>query len=414
MREHRIFYIFSLAFRLLLDAIYAGIISSFFMTEGFENNVNLGSYVVSWLLFVMFSQMLSSFLKKENSLISNLVVLLFLVKIVPFTSYIAFNPSSVHFVLLQVIYFSLILLLFRIVPPVRISKIPQQGLFINIITFVFVVTIVYLSGSYANFRLHFSLKDVYALRMEAREYDIPLILSYIHGAAVKVLPIILIYYIQKKDWIVSAIIILALLFSFGIDGMKSTFLNLILCLGLYVVRIKHIMRFLPVALTSLCILACGEYVFQDSYFLTDLFVRRVFFVPTLLDTFYYQYALDFGPIYFNSMVDGVDISFVIGDLWRTGQTRANNGLFSDAFVNLGFWGVIVYPILYAIFFKWAEGGFDKKDNGIVFYAAFIMVYNMISSFFSVCLLTHGMFLLCLVVMFMPQTVTSNKIIQRNL
>lgn len=40
--------------------------------------------------------------------------------------------------------------------------------------------------------------------------------------------------------------------------------------------------------------------------------------------------------------------------------------------------------------------------------AFIVTYNMISSFFTVCLLTHGMFILCFIIMFMPNMTSTSQ------
>ena len=388
-------------YRVLLDKLYVSTISPFFSYDSLIINRSESVYVFSWGILLILTWCVYPFLKKETSFISFVVAMLFLFKVIPFTSFIACNAQPWEFIVLQTIYWSLIFVLLRVVPSFRIPYLGKNTLFINGVTFIFVAVIVFLSGYYAHFRLHFSLMDVYDLRREARDYDIPIVLGYIHSAAAKVLPLLLIFYVGQKKRVIVLFIVLAILLSFGVNGMKSTFLNLFLCLGLYYLHSKYLLSKLSIGLIFLCIVALFEFSFLGSYFISDILIRRILYIPSLLDTYYYNYAIEYGPLYFNPVVNKTDIAYVIGGFWRTSRTCANNGLFSDAYINLGIWGVFIYPFVYTIFFKYVESIFRGKDYGITFYAAFIITYNMISSFFTVCLLTHGMFILCLIVMFMP-------------
>ena len=408
MKRKLIFVLMITIYRVLLDSLYITAISTFFSYDSLIINRNDSVYIASWGILWAFTWLVYPFLKKDANFTSFVVVMLFLLKVIPFTSFIACNAQPWDFILLQTIYWFLIFVLLRLVPPFRIPNLGRNTLFIDVVTFIFIVVIFFLSGYYAHFRLHFSLMDVYDLRTEARGYDIPVILGYIHSAAAKVLPLLLIFYIGQKKKVIVLFIIMAILLSFGVNGMKSTFLNLFFCLGLYYLHSKCLLSKLSIGLLSLCIIALFEFSFMGSYFISDILIRRILYIPSLLDTYYYNYTLEHGPLYFNAIVNKMDIAYVIGSFWRTSRTCANNGLFSDAYVNLGVFGVFIYPFIYTIFFKYAESIFRGKDYGITFYAAFIVTYNMISSFFTVCLLTHGMFILCFVVMFMPNMTSTSQ------
>ena len=378
MARKLVFVLIITIYRVLLDKLYVSTISPFFSYDSLIINRSESVYVFSWGILLILTWCVYPFLKKETSFISFVVAMLFLFKVIPFTSFIACNAQPWEFIVLQTIYWSLIFVLLRVVPSFRIPYLGKNTLFINGVTFIFVAVIVFLSGYYAHFRLHFSLMDVYDLRREARDYDIPIVLGYIHSAAAKVHPLLLIFYVGQKKRVIVLFIVLAILLSFGVNGMKSTFLNLFLCLGLYYLHSKYLLSKLSIGLIFLCIVALFEFSFLGSYFISDILIRRILYIPSLLDTYYYNYAIEYGPLYFNPVVNKTDIAYVIG-----------------------IWGVFIYPFVYTIFFKYVESIFRGKDYGITFYAAFIITYNMISSFFTVCLLTHGMFILCLIVMFMP-------------
>ena len=82
--------------------------------------------------------------------------------------------------------------------------------------------------------------------------------------------------------------------------------------------------------------------------------------------------------------------------------RANNGLFTDAYMNLGEIGCLVYPFVYVAFFKFCESSFEGVNVELVMFVIIIMVITLNSSEFTTSLLTHGLFALCLLLYFLPR------------
>lgn len=389
----------SMLYRLLLDYNYIKIV---YPVNSYDNfSLNPSDLFLSWTLFGVFILLSLSYIKTSHSFISILVIFILFFKVIPFTSYIYCCNISFDVILYETLYFCMILICFKYIPAFILPTPKYSPIVINTIAIVLITVILLISSVYARFRLHLNLMDVYDLREEARGYDIPIILQYLHNAASKILPILLIYYLEQKKRIMIIAIIIAILLSFGVNGLKSTFLNLIICLLLYYFRNAPILKRIPLIFTMVIALGTMEFWVFKTFWVDQLFVRRLLFMPTLIDTYYFDYIKEHGPLYFNSMVNDTDVSFIIGRAWRSAACRANNGLFSDAFSNLGLAGIFIYPIFYALFFKSFGRIIDQKDFIIRFFAAFIIAYIMLSSFFTVTLLSHGIFLMCLAIMYMP-------------
>lgn len=196
-------------------------------------------------------------------------------------------------------------------------------------------------------------------------------------------------------------IIFAVLLSFGVNGLKSTFLNLIICLLLFFFQNYRIIKKISVIFLYVVLIALIEYFTTGTFWIDQLLIRRMFFMPSLIDTYYFHYINEHGPLLFKGEVNGTDISFIIGGMWRNEECRANNGLFSDAYSNLKYLGVFLYPLLYALLFKTFAIIIDRKQFIIRYFAAFIIANVMLSSFLTVTLFTHGILIMCIVIMFMP-------------
>ena len=84
------------------------------------------------------------------------------------------------------------------------------------------------------------------------------------------------------------------------------------------------------------------------------------------------------------------------------NSYANNGLFADAYSNLGVVGVFIMPILIVLALKILD--YCSYDLDIRFCSAviFISSYTLLSSSFFVVMLTHGFLLSCLIMYLIPR------------
>ena len=150
-------------------------------------------------------------------------------------------------------------------------------------------------------------------------------------------------------------------------------------------------------------MAIAEFKYLGTIAISDVLIRRAFFIPNMLDGLFYDYIYTHGPTFYSH--EGTNIAFSIGDIYFNDENmRCNNGLFTDAFINLGWIGVFLYPIIFSSFFKICEAGFKGIKSQILFFACIILVITFRSSLFTTSLATHGILLTCITLMFMPRTI----------
>lgn len=345
------------------------------------------------------------FLKKPNSVVSIAAILFFFIRFVPLTSFIAVKAQDLDFILLECVYWILIFSLLRTKKKINAFKWHKNDVLINIFTVILISSVIFISGYYAHFRMNFSLLNIYDLRLEAREFNMPIILSYIWAPASNVLPIILIYFIQKKKRTIAYIIAFVIFLNFSINGSKATLFKLFFCLFLYFFMKKDLLNKIPYLFILLTFATLIEWILFNTNWISNIIIRRVLFIPSLMDSLYFDYIKQYGPLYFNIGV--TNINFIIGEeYFNNSEMRANNGMFSDAYMNLGWIGCLIYPFIYSLFFKICNTAFEGINKQIVFFATLLIVTTLGSSLFSTAMMTHGILLLCIIVSLLPRSISN--------
>ena len=385
-------------YRILLDYIYANYTSPIWGYYGFDNNATTYSLIISWLVLISLTFIILPLFRNQDAFYPDLLILFFVMKVVPFTTIIRFMNPPYSLSFLYFIYFALIFLLtksLKLKPmPLKIKGVAgSSDLFLYAGLFFFAAIIIFISGYYAHFRIHLSFNDVYDLRGEAKGFDLPLIIRYAWSPATNILPLLFAYFLSKKKRLICLFILFLILLNFSINGMKSTFFKLLICVAFVLINFKDLKKYYLLGFVFLLLAAILEGSLWDLHLVHDIVVRRVFFIPALLDTYYYDYISQNGPMYYAR--GGMAIQYVISDVYfGDPEMQSNNGLFSDAFMNLGVLGCFVYPIIYAFMFRICGSAFRGAEKGLVIFAAVIMSYTLEGSELTTALLTHGLFLFC--------------------
>lgn len=84
--------------------------------------------------------------------------------------------------------------------------------------------------------------------------------------------------------------------------------------------------------------------------------------------------------------------------------NANNGLFSDAYKNLGIWGIFIFPFIIVTLFKLLNSCAKNLDPKLLILPIFISVTWFSSVSFSNVLLTNGLLLMMFVLCCLPRGV----------
>ena len=148
---------------------------------------------------------------------------------------------------------------------------------------------------------------------------------------------------------------------------------------------------------------------NESLLPLSIFARRAFFVPSLLDSFYFDFFEDI-PLYWSgsigrNFIDYVydkPIPYIIGEVYFSDpEMAANNGIVSDGFSNAGFLGVIINGLFLGFYMSVIKSlNISHKFYGLYF----LLLISIISSSLPVVLLTHsGIALLIFALIFQKNT-----------
>lgn len=391
-------------YRLLLDMIYVDQIVPFFSYWLMIDQSSFVSYVESWaFLAAMTFPVLFFYRREEEDYYATTMFVLFLyfIKLVPLTSFLFYQPQSFSFVIQQGIMWILLFVLLYVCKPITFKFIKKSEAFVTIVTIIVSLTVVWVSGKYASFRVHFSIDDVYDLRMEAREFNMPTLIKYLYSFSGNIIPICMIYYMSKKKMTMTFFLAFVGLLNFSIAGSKSTLFRILLCFSLLYIQKFDYKKWMMPSFLTISLLSIIEFKLLNLTNISSILIRRVFYIPNLLDSVYYDYFKNDEPYFFDTS-KFTQLQFNIGgDIFGNDAMRCNNGFFTDAYVNLGIAGCFVYPFIFAVLIKILEGACIGHYKYIAVFSAFLFVTTLESTFFTTSLLTHGLFLMILTLYFMP-------------
>lgn len=397
--------------RLIFEYIYITQISVLYAYRGFSASFDGGRCVLSWLMLYSLLPFAVRFVKRKC--FSGLVLyLVFLLSFVPAT--IAVCYINLPFAGYLYLYYAL---LFGLSSPTRARLAEGTHHYMTKGTLytlaglsTFVVLFIWIH--YAKGRIQLGLFSVYSARLEARQYDIPALLRYVNASLRIVLPVLAGWALLNKNYTMAAWFCAIQLVSFFVDGAKTTLFSLVVSIlgALSLAKHEERIALIPHTLSGVGLLAILEYSLWHSYLITGLFIRRVMFVPQILNVYYYRFFSENEPDYFRSSFFrflGYEspygpIAKMIGRIIGSEDLAANNGLFSDAMANLGIVGIFIMPIAILLLLKAMDVA--SKDLGVeaLIGAAVAFTPELISTFYSTLFLTHGAVALILVFYFMPR------------
>lgn len=277
---------------------------------------------------------------------------------------------------------------------------------VDAILLLFSAIIIWTSGRYAGFRVSFDFSEYVDLRLESRGYEWPTIIGYVVSNAYFVLPVgILLFYLLKKR-LMLILTIIAQIFLFSLTGKKSAALVLILVIGIMLFYRKK--RIILYGINILNIIGILDYYSPISFNLVNIVQRRLMYVPALLGSQYFEFiGMGYEKLYLRQSIvsklgitylyDGLRIQQKISEVFYGSPiNNANTGLLGDAFVNFGWWSLLIYPIMLTSLLFIVDivmEGVNEKLRAVIWVN---IAYTLIGQSFFTCLLSGGI----LVIIFM--------------
>ncbi len=259
-------------------------------------------------------------------------------------------------------------------------------------------------GMKLDFRV-FLFKDIYEVRAIAAQ-KATFITSYFLSWLMKiVIPIGLVLSLKNKKWILFSFFTLAQIYLFTIAGHRSAFISFFVIFILFIESHQKQILVLLSSIITLIILSKFVTLTTGNLIAESTIVRRAFFLPAIIINDYFDFFKDNHTYLSYSILHSyIDYPFdlqppqLIGKYYFNHESaNVNSGFISDGYMNFGNIGVLLNIfIVVAItrFFQFVK--VPSIYSGIVL----IILYTLISSFLFTSLLTHGILLFMLLVLFL--------------
>lgn len=418
MKKSVISYFFTyITYVVFLMICYNSYLTNTYAYYGFKNEMSSASLIIS--LLILFVTFVVIYRQKTNTYSKFIIYILLIVNFIPSIITFCFMPFNYKYLMLLLIYWIMMVFFVNLFNKIHFDDNSKK--FKSNVLNVYVVAIIefivmLLVSRYTGINLNFS--TVYELRDNYFQTNIPVLLAYLYAAFKVVNPLLFVYLYNSKKRLGYIFTIVIQLLAFLCDGSKSTLFSLIIAYVIIkYVKKKKIVDFLSndkikyyilLGLAAVNVIGFIEFKFLNSSFLYNYFIRRAFFLPSLLNHYYFDFFSSHSFDYFRQSVLGkfgfssiynMKIQNIIGQVYFSAPTMlANNGLFSDAYMNLGMSGMFIMPMLLCLVLRFLDYC-SKNINS--YYLIMVLIstsYTFISSSFFTVLLTHGFLLMCLIIL----------------
>jgi hypothetical protein len=395
-------------YRILLDFVYYYAISPVYAYAGFTTDVNVVKLIESYFLLVLVFILLS----KNNEKVSSLILqMFFLFMFVPLLTYYSLANTSREWVYLVSFFWIFVNILNRVKIQFPVKMLKQRKLFYRTIMICMPFLALLLIFFYYGFSFNFNLLKVYEIRAQHKLITVPFYFGYLIPWAGKiVLPFIILWSLYgnpyKKKLLILLLAVSAQVAIFAVTGHKSYLFRIPFLFGLiWLIYRKNFFVAFSFCLSSIVGLAALMYYFMGSNIFTNLMIRRSIFVQPYLSYCYYDffksksiYLSDSIFRYFIPYPYELSPPFLIGSVYfKKAAGHANTGIVADSFMNFGYSGIFIWALALFLLLKLADTLTISKNKKIAYPIILLSFYTMTGSYLLTTILTHGLFLVFLLV-----------------
>lgn len=375
---------------------------------------NVFYYLFGWMLTIVGAYWSSrELLKKKMS--SNIMVLLFFMAFLPSIMLAGIVKTGFFWDLL--FYYLILILVYYLIPDFRLMR-PSKNcmsIIMNIGTIVLSLVIIYIWIKYAGHRFTLAVDDIYIARAEAKASEMSTILRYIYTIAKSILPMMTVFYLYKKKYLIAIWIGILQYCVYMYDGTKTTLVTFILAVVSYLAFscVKNAENLYPELFAGGCAIGIVECVLTGNVRIIHYLIRRVLIVPSVIHYYYFDFFSMHRPDFFQGSVlrrigftseyNPLGIPKTIGEIYAgTVNNSMNNGLFSDAFANLGYLGLIIMPVLIILIIKIFQAVSHDLPLQVSSSCFFTIVFTIISNSFWSFFITHGFIFMIVLLYLWPR------------
>lgn len=402
----------TLLYRICLDVIYILFLSPIYGYAGFTTNITPLYYLSTWVALLPFLPFIVE-LNNRRTPSSMLVTVLHYLFFLPFTCYCGCYSATPAFFFIGLVYWGFLLFFQFHIPAFTLRKphVKHIRLIMMALTIGTCLIVMYVSGRYTGFRFTLNFLDVYGIRAEASTYDIPRILDYALGMMPITMSILLVFWIQQKRYLLSAVLCVVYLFLFSITAQKSIFFFLFLILGCWFFYRSWMYKWAPCLWILALVGVSLEKILIGSYYLLALLVQRMLMLPVQICEEYYMFFSEnplnlfregiMGKLGFDELYS-IRIPRIMGEFRGHEAEGANGGLLADMFYNTPLLpGIVLMPLILVVCFRLLDMTAIKIPEKLRFPIAFYFSTMFMSGCWSTVILSGGVLLACILLYFFP-------------
>ncbi|WP_417448372.1 hypothetical protein [Idiomarina abyssalis] len=404
------FFISLALYRLLLDVSYVYVVVPNFGYMGFEKDVAISSYIVSWVVFFVVLPLVPDRIDRLSSFYK---VLFFVSLIVPLMTFYGVKDVGLYPLVTSCLAFCVFVFFsskpfFRMLPSIPVLTEGRSSvLVVSVILIIFLVFWYQYTGA-VRF-INFDFAKVYEFRSESAALANVGILSYLNSWIYQVVTIFVFsYFIFRQRYVLAVVVFFVQVFFFAVAGHKSLLFYPVLALGVWVYfsRANGAIPFVLFVFLAVSFSVIFYFAFSNVW-PVSLFVRRALLVPADLTYDYFEFFSENPYVFWSNSVLSSYISYpydqgvakLIGEFNQSGSA-ANNGFISSGFSHAGFLGVIFYALVFSVFVVMLE----KYSVGLPLWFSIAVTIvplrsAIVSSDLFTVILTHGLLLTLVMILF---------------
>lgn len=267
---------------------------------------------------------------------------------------------------------------------------------------------------------------VYEFRSEAAE-SLPAIFGYfVSGVSKVVAPLCLTFAILFRSWAFVFLSVFLVILLFGMTQHKSVLLlPVTVALFFYIFNSTSDLKFIGIIFIGVSAISTLELAYLNLFevetipYFNAFITRRALFVPPLLDTLHISFFSQGQYLLWSTSKLGLDLAqnpyditapFLIGrEYFGNASMSANTGIIGSGFSHAGLIGVTIYSTLAGFLVALFQVYGRSIGHALVSVATFSVFMSIVSSTdFATAILTHGLMLLIILLLFFPTKERSRK------
>lgn len=379
---------------------------------GFISVENLFNYSLILTLVALAATFIPLRRDARSSLLTTLLYVFYIPSLI-----IAIPSADGEHLKLLIVSFILIISLSSLnISPIRGHPIsPQTFLGACILVSACLVLALLSLGFGRNFNLDYSA--VYEFREETTA-NMPAVLAYAYSGISKVIfPAAAVLAVWARKWLLLSLVVAMALVTFGLTSHKSViFITIGVAIAFIIQRRSYFNTPLIIAFICFMFIASIDAIIFKEYgeggLISGLIVRRIFFLPPLIDQFYVDFFSNNTNFFWSSstitlgFLDqpyDVTAPFLIGEIYfGQSNTSANTGLIGSGAAQAGLLGVSLYAAAFGIIISLLNGlGRLIGPAAVASISLPVVVTIVNTSDFITVLLTHGLAMLIIFLSFCP-------------